>query len=100
MNFYLEKQTSKRRNSQMFQMVNRSFNPTHAISKKILFKNLIIVIDEQHKFGVKQSDLAKKLVMIVVLLMSATYQERGDVSLWYMDVSKRCNAKEKNINFE
>ena len=36
---------------------------THALfQKKIIFKNLgLVIIDEQHKFGVKQrSDLAKK----------------------------------------
>ena len=40
----------------------------HYFKKKLILKNLVlVVIDEQHKFGVKQrSDLAKKEVIIVM----------------------------------
>ena len=67
---------------------------THALfQKKILFKNLgLVVIDEQHKFGVKQrSDLAKKGGNNCdVLLMSATPIPRTMMMSIYgdMDVSK------------
>ena len=67
---------------------------THSLfQKKILFKNLgYIVIDEQHKFGVKQrADLAKKGgENCDVLLMSATPIPRTMMMSLYgdMDVSK------------
>ena len=67
---------------------------THALfQKKINFKNLgLIVIDEQHKFGVKQrSDLAKKGGdNCDVLLMSATPIPRTMMMSLYgdMDISK------------
>ncbi len=67
---------------------------THALfQKKILFKKLgLVVIDEQHKFGVKQrSDLAKKGGdNCDVLLMSATPIPRTMMMSLYgdMDVSK------------
>ena len=64
-----------------------------AISKKISFKNLgFIVIDEQHKFGVKQrSELAKKGGdNCDVLVMSATPIPRTMMMATYgdMDISK------------
>jgi len=67
---------------------------THSLfQKKINFKNLgLIVIDEQHKFGVKQrSDLAKKGGDDCdVLLMSATPIPRTMIMSVYgdMDISK------------
>ena len=67
---------------------------THSLfQKKIEFKNLgLVVIDEQHKFGVKQrSDLAKKGGdNCDVLLMSATPIPRTMMMSLYgdMDVSK------------
>ena len=67
---------------------------THALfQKKILFKKLgLVVIDEQHKFGVKQrSDLAEKGGdNCDVLLMSATPIPRTMMMSLYgdMDVSK------------
>ena len=67
---------------------------THALfQKKINFRNLgYVVIDEQHKFGVKQrSDLAKKGgVNCDVLLMSATPIPRTMMMSIYgdMDISK------------
>jgi len=67
---------------------------THALfQKKIEFKNLgLVVIDEQHKFGVKQrSDLAKKGGKNCdVLLMSATPIPRTMMMSLYgdMDISK------------
>ena len=67
---------------------------THALfQKKISFKNLgYVVIDEQHKFGVKQrSDLAKKGGRNCdVLLMSATPIPRTMMMSLYgdMDISK------------
>ena len=67
---------------------------THALfQKKIIFKKLgFIVIDEQHKFGVKQrSDLAKKGGNNCdVLLMSATPIPRTMMMSLYgdMDISK------------
>ena len=67
---------------------------THALfQKKIDFKNLgLVVIDEQHKFGVKQrSDLAKKGGNNCdVLLMSATPIPRTMMMSLYgdMDISK------------
>jgi ATP-dependent DNA helicase RecG len=78
---------------------------THALfQKKINFKNLgLIVIDEQHKFGVKQrSDLAiKGGDNCDVLLMSATPIPRTMMMSMYgdMDVSKITEkpAKRKKI---
>ncbi len=67
---------------------------THALfQKKIKFKKLgLVVIDEQHKFGVKQrSDLAKKGGdQCDVLLMSATPIPRTMMMSLYgdMDISK------------
>ena len=67
---------------------------THALfQKKIKFKNLgYVVIDEQHKFGVKQrSDLAEKGGRNCdVLLMSATPIPRSMMMSLYgdMDISK------------
>ena len=67
---------------------------THALfQKKILFKKLgLVIIDEQHKFGVKQrSELAKKGGdNCDVLLMSATPIPRTMMMSLYgdMDVSK------------
>ena len=67
---------------------------THALfQKKIIFKKLgLVVIDEQHKFGVKQrSDLAKKGGNNCdVLLMSATPIPRTMMMSMYgdMDISK------------
>ena len=78
---------------------------THALfQKKINFKKLgLVVIDEQHKFGVKQrSELAKKGGNNCdVLLMSATPIPRTMMMSIYgdMDVSKITEkpAKRKNI---
>ena len=78
---------------------------THALfQKKINFKKLgLVVIDEQHKFGVKQrSDLAKKGGNECdVLLMSATPIPRTMMMSLYgdMDVSKITEkpAKRKKI---
>ena len=78
---------------------------THALfQKKINFKKLgIVIIDEQHKFGVKQrSELAKKGGdNCDVLLMSATPIPRTMMMSIYgdMDVSKIFEkpAKRKNI---
>ncbi len=78
---------------------------THSLfQKKIKFKNLgLIVIDEQHKFGVKQRmDLAKKGGNECdVLLMSATPIPRTMMLTVYgdMDISKISEkpAKRKNI---
>ena len=67
---------------------------THSLfQKKIIFKNLgLVIIDEQHKFGVKQrSDLAKKGGNNCdVLLMSATPIPRTMMMSLYgdMDISK------------
>ena len=79
---------------------------THALfQKKISFQKLgLVVIDEQHKFGVKQrSDLAKKGGdECDVLLMSATPIPRTMMMSLYgdMDISKITEkpAKRKNIN--
>ncbi len=74
---------------------------THALfQKKISFKNLgLVVIDEQHKFGVKQrSDLAKKGGdNCDVLLMSATPIPRTMMMSNYgdMDVSKITDKPQK-----
>jgi ATP-dependent DNA helicase RecG len=78
---------------------------THALfQKKIFFKKLgLVVIDEQHKFGVKQrSDLAKKGGDDCdVLLMSATPIPRTMMMSLYgdMDISKITEkpAKRKKI---
>ena len=78
---------------------------THALfQKKIEFKKLgLIIIDEQHKFGVKQrSDLAKKGDSNCdVLLMSATPIPRTMMMALYgdMDISiiKEKPAKRKKI---
>ena len=78
---------------------------THALfQKKINFKKLgLVVIDEQHKFGVKQrSDLAKKGGnKCDVLLMSATPIPRTMMMSLYgdMDISKITEkpSKRKNI---
>ncbi len=78
---------------------------THALfQKKISFKKLgLIIIDEQHKFGVKQrSDLAKKGGdNCDVLLMSATPIPRTMMMSLYgdMDISKITEkpAKRKKI---
>ncbi len=78
---------------------------THALfQKKINFKKLgLVIIDEQHKFGVKQrSELAKKGGNNCdVLLMSATPIPRTMMMSMYgdMDVSKITEkpAKRKNI---
>tara|TARA_Y100000768_G_scaffold257517_1_gene195800 strand:+ start:7669 stop:9714 length:2046 start_codon:yes stop_codon:yes gene_type:complete len=78
---------------------------THSLfQKKIIFKKLgLIVIDEQHKFGVKQrSDLAKKGGNNCdVLLMSATPIPRTMMMSIYgdMDISKISEkpAKRKKI---
>ena len=78
---------------------------THALfQKKILFKNLgLVVIDEQHKFGVKQrSDLAKKGGNNCdVLLMSATPIPRTMMMSIYgdMDVSKLNEKPSKRKKF-
>ena len=66
---------------------------THALFQKINFKKLgLVVIDEQHKFGVKQrSELAKKGGNNCdVLLMSATPIPRTMMMALYgdMDISK------------
>ncbi len=79
---------------------------THSLfQKKIEFNNLgLIVIDEQHKFGVKQrSDLAKKGGdNCDVLLMSATPIPRTMMMSLYgdMDISKITEkpTKRKTIN--
>ena len=79
---------------------------THALfQKKINFQKLgLVVIDEQHKFGVKQrSDLAKKGGdECDVLLMSATPIPRTMMMSLYgdMDISKITEkpAKRKKIN--
>ena len=74
---------------------------THALfQKKIVFKKLgLVIIDEQHKFGVKQrSDLAVKGGDICdVLLMSATPIPRTMMMSLYgdMDISK-ITEKPKN----
>ena len=78
---------------------------THALfQKKIIFRNLgLAIIDEQHKFGVKQrSDLAKKGGdNCDLLLMSATPIPRTMMMSLYgdMDVSKITEkpAKRKKI---
>ena len=66
---------------------------THSLFQKKIFKNLgLVIIDEQHKFGVKQrSDLARKGgTNCDVLLMSATPIPRTMMMSLYgdMDISK------------
>ena len=81
---------------------------THALfQKKIDFKKLgFVVIDEQHKFGVRQrSDLAKKGGNECdVLLMSATPIPRTMMMSLYgdMDISKITEkpSNRKNNNFK
>ena len=81
---------------------------THALfQRKIKFKKLgFVVIDEQHKFGVKQrSDFANKGgTNCDVLLMSATPIPRTMMMSFYgdMDISKILEnpRKEKNYNFK
>ena len=72
---------------------------THALFQKIKFKNLgYIIIDEQHKFGVKQRmSLAEKGGLVMSLLMSATPIPRTMMLTIYgdMDVS-RLTEKPKN----
>ena len=74
---------------------------THALfQKKISFENLgLVIIDEQHKFGVKQrSDLAHKGGNNCdVLLMSATPIPRTMMMSLYgdMDISKIDEKPEK-----
>ena len=74
---------------------------THSLfQKKITFKKLgLVVIDEQHKFGVKQrSDLAKKGgEECDVLLMSATPIPRTMMMSLYgdMDISQISEKPEK-----
>lgn len=61
---------------------------THALlSKEIAFKNLgILIIDEEHKFGVKQKELLKELrVNVDVLTLSATPIPRT-LSMALMDI--------------
>ena len=76
---------------------------THSLfQKKINFKKLgLVIIDEQHKFGVKQrSDLAKKGGdNCDVLLMSATPND--DVLIWrygYFKNYRETFEKKKNYN--
>ena len=78
---------------------------THALFQKINFKKLgLVIIDEQHKFGVKQrSDLAKKGGNNCdVLIMSATPIPRTMMMSLYgdMDISKISEkpAQRKKIN--
>ena len=94
--FYPEKQTQKLKKI-LKDLENGKINliiGTHALfQKKINFRNLgYVVIDEQHKFGVKQrSDLAKKGGKNCdVLLMSATPIPRTMMMSLYgdMDISK------------
>ena len=81
---------------------------THSLfSKKIIFENLgLVIIDEQHKFGVKQrSDLARKGgTNCDVLLMSATPIPRTMMMSLYgdMDISKITDKpwEGKNYNFK
>ncbi len=95
--FLTGKTDHKNRKEILLNLVNGKTNlliGTHALfQKKINFKKLgLIVIDEQHKFGVKQrSDLAKKGGNECdVLLMSATPIPRTMMMSLYgdMDISK------------
>ncbi len=98
----------KKRKSILQSLANGKTNiliGTHALfQKKIIFKNLgLVVIDEQHKFGVKQrADLAiKGGNNCDVLLMSATPIPRTMMMSLYgdMDISKinEKPAKRKKI---
>ena len=100
-NFKIEFLTGKTELKKRKEIVNNLKNGnidiiigTHALfQKKINFKNLgLVIIDEQHKFGVKQrSDLAKKGgANCDVLLMSATPIPRTMMMSLYgdMDISK------------
>ena len=95
--FLTGKTEYKNRNKVLTNLSNGNINlliGTHALfQKKINFKKLgLVVIDEQHKFGVKQrSDLAKKGGdECDVLLMSATPIPRTMMMSLYgdMDISK------------
>ena len=52
----------------------------HYFKKKLILKNLVlVVIDEQHKFGVKQrSDLAQKggIIVMYCLCLQLLFQEQ------------------------
>tara|TARA_Y100000389_G_scaffold187434_1_gene208827 strand:- start:1586 stop:3631 length:2046 start_codon:yes stop_codon:yes gene_type:complete len=96
-NFLTGKTENKDKNEILKDLINGKTNlliGTHALfQKKILFKKLgLAVIDEQHKFGVKQRlDLAKKGGdNCDVLLMSATPIPRTMMMSLYgdMDISK------------
>ena len=102
--FLTGKTDNKNRNEILFNLSNGKTNlliGTHALfQKKIQFKKLgLVVIDEQHKFGVKQrSDLANKGGdECDVLLMSATPIPRTMMMSLYgdMDISK---ITEKPLN--
>ena len=107
-NFKIEflsgKTDSKKKNQILERLKNGDIDiiiGTHSLfQKKVLFKDLgLVIIDEQHKFGVKQrSDLAKKGGKNCdVLLMSATPIPRTMMMSLYgdMDISK---IKEKPAN--
>jgi len=106
--FLTGKTESKKRKEILMNLENGKTNlliGTHALfQKKINFKKLgLAIIDEQHKFGVKQrSELAKKGGdNCDVLLMSATPIPRTMMMSLYgdMDISKITEkpAKRKNI---
>ena len=106
--FLTGKTEYKLRKDIMFKLTNGNIDlliGTHALfQKKINFKKLgLVVIDEQHKFGVKQrSDLAQKGGNNCdVLLMSATPIPRTMMMSLYgdMDISKIIEkpAKRKKI---
>ncbi len=95
--FLTGKTENKKRKKIINNLENGSINVifgTHSLfQKKINFKNLgLVIIDEQHKFGVKQrSELAKKGGdNCDVLLMSATPIPRTMIMSLYgdMDISK------------
>ena len=107
-NFLTGKSESKNRKEILMNLENGKTNlliGTHALfQKKIIFKKLgLAIIDEQHKFGVKQrSELAKKGGdNCDVLLMSATPIPRTMMMSLYgdMDISKITEkpAKRKRI---
>ncbi len=102
--FLSGKTETKKKNNIIKNLRNGKINlliGTHALfQKKIDFKNLgMIIIDEQHKFGVKQrTDFAEKGGKNCdVLLMSATPIPRTMMMSLYgdMDISK---IKEKPLN--